>query len=134
MISQPKSRIDQTKRGMRVQDIPRVRMFVMVTMKFTAPATVDTVSRWSERIQRSCRSRRLDRERRIGRPARVGRAAVGEEAQHEHDPADRKNQYDSAFSRGNATSRAPIMSGTRKFAKPARIGTPTRKPSTCRGS
>jgi hypothetical protein len=31
------------------------------------------------------------------------------------------------LSRGNAMSRAPIISGTRKFAKPARIGMTTRK-------
>jgi len=42
-------------------------------------------------------------------------------------PPKRKSQYDSALSRGNATSRAPIISGTRKFAKPAKIGTTTRK-------
>jgi hypothetical protein len=29
--------------------------------------------------------------------------------------------------RGKATSRAPIISGTRKLAKPAKIGTTTRK-------
>ena len=51
MISQPKSRIDQTKSGMRVQVIPRVRMLWIVTMKLIAPATVDTVRRWSDRIQ-----------------------------------------------------------------------------------
>ena len=42
-------------------------------------------------------------------------------------PPNRNSQYESAFSRGNATSRAPIISGTRKFPNPARIGTTTRK-------
>src|SRR5438067_5937644 len=42
-------------------------------------------------------------------------------------PPSRYIQYENAFSRGNATSRAPIISGTRKFPKPARIGTITRK-------
>ncbi len=42
-------------------------------------------------------------------------------------PPKRKNQYESALSRGKATSRAPIIRGTRKFAKPAKIGTTTRK-------
>ncbi len=42
-------------------------------------------------------------------------------------PPKRKSQYESAFRRGNAMSRAPIISGTRKLPKPARIGTTTRK-------
>ena len=43
-------------------------------------------------------------------------------------PPKRKNQYDSAFSRGNAMSRAPIISGTRKFAEARpRTGRRTRK-------
>src|SRR6266571_1654002 len=42
-------------------------------------------------------------------------------------PPSRKAQYENAFRRGNAMSRAPIINGTRKFAKPARIGTTTRK-------
>ena len=42
-------------------------------------------------------------------------------------PPKAKSQYESAFRRGKATSRAPIISGTRKFPKPARIGTTTRK-------
>ena len=42
-------------------------------------------------------------------------------------PPRRNAQYENAFSRGNAMSRAPIMRGTRKFPKPARIGTTTRK-------
>ena len=54
MISQPYRSTDQTNSGMRVHDIPRVRMLWIVTMKLTAPATVETVRMWSERIQRSC--------------------------------------------------------------------------------
>src|SRR5213079_1946421 len=42
-------------------------------------------------------------------------------------PPNRNIQYENAFRRGNATSRAPIISGTRKLPKPARIGTTTRK-------
>ena len=58
-------------------------------MKFTAPATVDTVTQ----VEREDPvvlpvPRRVDRERRIGRPARVRGAAVGEEAQHEHEAAE----------------------------------------------
>ena len=42
-------------------------------------------------------------------------------------PPKRNSQYESAFSRGNAMSRAPIISGTRKFASPAQKGTMNRK-------
>jgi len=42
-------------------------------------------------------------------------------------PPKRNSQYESAFSRGNAMSRAPIISGTRKFASPAQNGTMNRK-------
>jgi hypothetical protein len=42
-------------------------------------------------------------------------------------PPKRKSQYESAFSLGKAMSRAPIISGTTKFARPAKIGTTTRK-------
>src|SRR3954453_15795745 len=38
-----------------------------------------------------------------------------------------KSQEERALSRGNAMSRARIISGTRKLAKPARIGTTMRK-------
>src|SRR6266849_1831969 len=42
-------------------------------------------------------------------------------------PPSRNIQYENAFRRGNAMSRAPIINGTRKLAKPARIGMTTRK-------
>src|ERR1700730_10273148 len=42
-------------------------------------------------------------------------------------PPSRYVQYEKAFSRGNAMSRAPIISGRSKLAKPARIGTTKRK-------
>ena len=41
MSSQRESWIDQTKSGMRVHDIPRVRMLWIVTMKLIAPASRD---------------------------------------------------------------------------------------------
>ena len=52
---------------------------------------------------------------------------LGEEAEQRTIPPNRKSQYESAFRRGNAMSRAPIMSGIRKLAKPAQTGTTTRK-------
>ena len=42
-------------------------------------------------------------------------------------PPSRKSQYESAFRRGNAMSRAPIINGTRKFPNAAATGTRTRK-------
>ena len=54
------------------------------------------------------------RERRVDRPAGLRRAVRREEAQKRiTSPPNRNSQYESAFSRGNATSRAPIISGTR---------------------
>ena len=115
---------------MRIHVIPPVRMLWIVTMKLIAPASDAIVSRWSARIQQVDAvpglSTRLG-ERRVTRPAALRRAARGEEAEESVRPPKRKNQYDIAFSRGNATSRAPIISGTRKLPKPARIGTTTRK-------
>ena len=45
-------------------------------------------------------------------------------------PAIGSIQYESAFSRGNAMSGAPIMSGSTKFARPANTGMTNRKMST----
>ena len=45
------SRIAQTKSGMRIHDIPRARMFTIVTMKLIAPASDAIVRMWSARIQ-----------------------------------------------------------------------------------
>ena len=42
-------------------------------------------------------------------------------------PASGSSQYDSAFSRGNAMSGAPIISGRTKFASPANTGITNRK-------
>ena len=84
---------------MRVHDIPRVRMLWIVTMKFTAPATVETVRRWSERIQRSCPF--------PGAWIESGGYAVqpvsaappsAKKLSMSTPPPKRKNQYESAFS------------------------------------
>ena len=45
-------------------------------------------------------------------------------------PAIGSIQYDSAFSRGNAMSGAPIISGSTKFASPAKTGMMNRKISS----
>ena len=45
-------------------------------------------------------------------------------------PAIGSSQNDSAFSRGNAMSGAPIISGRTKFARPAKTGMMNRKISS----
>ena len=45
--------IVQTKSGMRIHVIPRVRMLWIVTTKLIAPAMDEIVVRWMPRIQRS---------------------------------------------------------------------------------
>ena len=47
-------KIVHTKSGIRVQVIPRARMFEIVTMKLIAPASDERVSTCSDRIHRSC--------------------------------------------------------------------------------
>ena len=68
---------------------------------------------------------RVDRvgQRRVGGPAEVGGAARGEEA-GERDQSRRTGTASSenAFSRGNATSGAPICSGSTRLANPNTIG------------
>ncbi len=59
-------------------------------------------------------------------PARAGPLAANQLIQSTMQPS-RYVQYENAFRRGNAMSRAPIISGTRKLPKPAMIGTTTRK-------
>jgi hypothetical protein len=97
---------------MRIHVMPAVRMLWIVAMKLIAPASDAIVSRCSERIHRStpCPGEYCGLgERRVARPAALRRAAAGEEAEKSVRPPKRKNQYDIAFSRGNATSRAPII-------------------------
>src|SRR4051812_21060600 len=110
-----------------------VRMLWIVAMKLIAPAIEAIVRRGSDRIHRSTPWPGEDRHSQDG-PQQVQpqRAAPPAERKLVNSvrPPKRKNQYDIAFRRGNATSRAPIISGTRKFPKPARIGTTTRKTIT----
>ena len=82
------------KSGIRVQVMPRARMFVIVTMKLIAPASDDSVSTWRERIQEVLAAARLveRREGRVGRPAGRGRAALGEEAEVEDQSPEQVNQ------------------------------------------
>ena len=101
---------------MRIHDMPGARMLWIVTTKLIAPT--------SDEIERMCRPR-IQRSWPLPGECSVEsgmyavqplarRAALREEAEHQSTiPPSRKSQYDSAFSRGNAMSRAPIISGTR---------------------
>ena len=114
MSSHAKMYIDQTKSGMRVQVIPRVRRLWMVTMKLIAPASEDAVRMWRERIQRSWPLPAVSTER-GGYDVQPACAAppLAKKESMRTTPPSAKSQYESAFSRGKATSRAPIMSGSR---------------------
>src|SRR3954471_23173497 len=109
--------------------MPAPRMLWIVQTKLIAPTSDDTPTRWSERIQRSWP---LPGEKKLsesgGEPYQPDLDAppAARKLRNIVRPPKAKSQYESAFSRGNAMSRAPIISGTRKFAKPARIGTTTR--------
>ena len=112
--SNAKISIDQTKSGMRIQLIPRVRRLWMVTMKLIAPASDEAVRMWSERIQRSwplpgawVESGGYAVQPDFAAPPSAKKLSISTA------PPRKKSQYESAFSRGKATSRAPIISGTR---------------------
>src|SRR5712691_5239075 len=105
----------QVNNGIRMRVIPGARMLRMVTMKLT-----DAINEEAPRISRlnnqksmlgegeNCRDVRLSYP---NQPASGGVPA--RKLAFKNRPPARKIQNDSAFSRGKATSRAPIWSGTR---------------------
>ena len=103
-------------------------MFTIVTTKLIAVASEEIVRMCSERIHRSWPfpSPCSDSGGYEVQPALAGPPLAKKDSSRTMPPK-RKSQYESAFRRGNAMSRAPIISGTRKLPKPARIGTTTRK-------
>ena len=107
--------IDQQKSGMRIQLMPGVRMLWIVTMKLTAPTNDEIERMCSPRIQRSgplpgmCS---VEFGGYIVQPPRAG-PSVARKLSISTTPPRKYSQYESAFSRGNAMSRAPIISGTR---------------------
>ena len=125
--------IAQTKSGMRIHVMPGARMLWIVTMKLIAPRSDDEredVDREDPVVLAVARARQRHRlgQRRIRPPAGVrARRPSRTSSSQSTSPPRRKSQYESALRRGNAMSRAPIISGTRKLPKPARIGTTTRK-------
>ena len=118
-----------TKTGIRISDIPGARILMMVTTKLKPAASDATPSTCKLNAQKSSPCPWLN-----GAAVRLA---------YENHPAsgtsptmkppcisnapNRKVQYEKAFSRGNATSRAPIISGMRKLKNVAPKGITTIK-------
>src|SRR5215831_18185950 len=102
--------IDQMKSGMRIHDMPAARMLAIVTMKLIAPIRDAIVSRWSDRIHRSTPWPGLNSlSDSGGYIVQLAEAAppLARKLQSSTTPPKRNSQYESAFSRGKAMSRAP---------------------------
>src|ERR1700712_1599917 len=108
--------------GIRKNDMPGARIVMIVTRKFSAVAIDDAPANCTAIVKNICPS---------GAVVLRGAYAVQPDA---NDPPGAQNdasirtpahdsiQNDSAFSRGNAMSGAPIISGRTKFASPANTG------------
>src|SRR5215218_10457287 len=116
-----------TSSGMRQKLMPGARIVMIVTRKFSAVAIEEAPANWTPIVKNSCP---------IGTDVDSGAYAVQPVAKEppgaKNDaviivPATGSIQYDSAFSRGNAMSGAPIISGSTKFASPANTGMMNRK-------
>ena len=94
--------------------MPRVRMLWMVTMKLIAPTSEETVRMCSDRIQRSWPfpPRCVESGGYAVHPDFAAPPSAKNESMSTAPPK-AKSQYESAFSLGNATSAAPIISGIR---------------------
>src|ERR1041385_3949619 len=109
-----------TSSGMRQKLMPGARIVMIVTRKFSAVAIDDAPANCTPMVKNIWP---------IGTSVDKGAYAVQPVA---NEPPGAKNdaviiappigssQYDSAFSRGNAMSGAPIISGSTKFASPAK--------------
>src|SRR5258708_36896113 len=101
---------------MRIHDIPGARMLWIVTTKLIAPASDEIVRMCSPSIQRSWP---LPGECSVEsgvyavQPAFAG-PPLPKKLGISTTPPGQEDQYDSAFRRGDAMSRAPTVSGTRK--------------------
>src|SRR6478736_6496725 len=99
--------IDQMKSGMRIQDMPAVRMFTIVTTKLIAPISEAIVRRWIDRIHRSTPCPGLNSfDESGGYSVQLAEAAppLARKLQRRTTPPKKKSQYESAFSRGKAMS------------------------------
>src|SRR3954454_23249384 len=116
-----------TSSGMRQNDIPGARIVMIVTRKLSAVAIDEAPANWTPMVKNiwpigtSGESGAEDVQPVANEPPGARNDAVI------MTPATGSIQYDSAFSRGNAMSGAPIMSGSTKFASPAKTGMMNRK-------
>ena len=107
--------IAQQKSGMRIHDIPGARMLWIVTTKLIAPTSDEIERMCRPRIQRSwpwpgeCS---VESGAYVVQPPRAA-PPFAKKLRYSTTPPSTNSQYESAFSRGNAMSRAPIISGTR---------------------
>src|SRR3954471_2656036 len=117
----------QTSSGMRQNVMPGARIVMIVTRKLSAVAIDDAPANCTPMVKNIWP---------IGASVLSGAYAVHPVA---NEPPGAKNeqvimvpaigsiQNDSAFTRGNAMSGAPIISGSTKFASPAKTGMMNRK-------
>src|SRR5438094_10620764 len=112
----------QTSSGMRQKVIPGARIVMMVTRKLSAVMIDEAPAHWTPMLKKIVP---------MGWCTESGAYPVQPAAnappgtRNEQSimiPAIGKSQYDNAFSRGNAMSGAPSISGTTKFARPANAG------------
>src|ERR671921_1488772 len=117
----------QHSSGIRQNDMPGARIVMIVTRKFSAVAIEDAPANCTPMVKNSCP---------IGTSVDSGAYAVHPVAKEppgaRNDavimiPAIGSIQNDRAFRRGNAMSGAPIISGSTKFASPAKTGMMNRK-------
>ncbi len=102
-----------TSSGMRKKLMPGARMVMIVTRKFSAVAIDEAPGELHADREEDLADRRVGRERGVGRPAgREGAARARGSWPASSSPAIGSSQNDSAFSRGNAMSGAPIISGS----------------------
>src|SRR3954462_13574193 len=116
-----------TSSGMRQNDMPGARIVMIVTRKLSAVAIDDAPENCTPMVKNIWP---------IGASVLSGAYAVHPVA---NEPPGAKNeqvimvpaistmQNDSSFTRGNAISSAPIISGSTKFASPAKTGMMNRK-------
>src|SRR5919197_1949761 len=111
-----------TRSGSRKNDIPGARIVMIVTRKFSAVAIDDAPANCTA-IVKNIWPMGADVDSGAYAVQPVANAPPG--AKNDSSiivPATGSIQYDRALSRGNAMSGAPIISGSTKFASPAKTG------------
>src|ERR1044072_3934367 len=120
-------KLAQTSSGMRQKLMPGARIVMIVTRKFSAVAIEDAPANWTPIVKNIWP---------IGASVESGGEAVQPVANEppgaKNDaviirPAIGSSQKERAFSRGNAMSGAPIISGRTKVASPTNTGMMNRK-------